>query len=321
MKNILIFGGSGAIGRFLIRKLTKNNYRVTVVTRNIHQKGYIIKSQGNAGYIQLEEASIFDEKKIRKLFENAEICINLVGILYERRGGNTFKNIHTIFPTLLAKLCKEYNLKKFVHLSALGINQAIDSDYAKTKLDGEINVLKNFPKTNILRPSIVYSSSDQFTCNFMTLLSRLPVFPLYYNGLTKFMPIHANDLTNVIYHVISKNIETNIIECVGPETFTFKEILKKLLKLIQKKRLLIPLPLPLAKISASILGILPKPLITSDQLRLLKYMNISSGKYKTNFDIGIPSTLLFEQEVEKYCYMWREGGQYSTKKYNLQKND
>ncbi len=315
MKNILIFGGSGAIGRFLIRKLTKNNYTVTVVTRNIHQTGYIIKSQGNAGYIQLEEASIFDEKKIRKLFKNAEICINLVGILYQARKGNTFKNIHTIFPTILAKLCKEYNLKKFIHLSALGINQAVDSDYAKTKLDGEINILKNFPKSNILRPSIVYSSSDQFTCNFMTLLNRLPIFPLYYGGRTLFMPIHVNDLTNIIYHVVSKNIETNVLECVGPETLSFKEILEKLLKLIQKKRILIPLPLPVAKLSAFILGKLPKPLITSDQLRLLKYDNISSGKYKTNFDIGIPSTLLFEPEVEKYCYMWRDGGQFSTGKY------
>ena len=85
MKTCLIFGGSGQIGKHLIRKLTKNNYRVTVVTRNIHQKGYIIKSQGNAGFIQLEEASIFDEKKIRKLFENADICINLVGILFEKK--------------------------------------------------------------------------------------------------------------------------------------------------------------------------------------------------------------------------------------------
>ena len=103
--------------------------------------------------------------------------------------------------------------------------------------------------------------------------------------------------------------------------FSFREILEKLLKLIQKKRILIPFPLPLAKLSAFILGKLPKPLLTSDQLRLLKYDNISSGKYRTNFDIGLPSILLFEEEVEKYCYMWREGGQFSTKKYNLQKNN
>ena len=319
-KNCLIFGGSGQIGRHLIRKLTKNNYKVTVVTRNIHQKSYKIKTQANAGYIEIVEASIFNEKKIRGLFENADICINLVGILFESRGGNTFKNIHIIFPTLLAKMCKEYNLDKFIHLSALGINQAIDSDYAKTKLEGEINILKNFPKSNILRPSIVYSVDDNFTTNFMTLLSRLPIFPLYYSGNTKFMPIHCTDLTNIINYVISKNIETNVIECVGPEILSFKEILKKLLKLLRKKRILIPFPLSLAKISALFLEKLPKPLLTSDQLRLLKYDNVSSGKYKNNFDIGVPSTLLFEKEVEKYCYMWREGGQYSTKKYDLQKN-
>ena len=143
-KNCLIFGGSGQIGRNLIRKLTKNNFQVTVVTRNIHQKSYIIKTQANAGYIDIVESSIFEEKKIRKLFENADICINLVGILYEQRKGNTFKNIHTVFPTLLAKLSNEYRLKHFIHLSALGINQANDSEYAKSKLEGDINILKNF---------------------------------------------------------------------------------------------------------------------------------------------------------------------------------
>ena len=120
----------------------------------------------------------------------------------------------------------------------------------------------------------------------MTLLNRLPIFPLYYSGKTKFMPIHCSDLTDVIFHVISKNINSKIIECVGPETISFKEILEKLLKLIGKKRILIPFPLLLAKISASLLEQFPSPLLTMDQLKLLKYDNIFSGKYKTNFDIG-----------------------------------
>ena len=169
-KNCLIFGGSGQIGRHLIRKLTKNDYRVTVVTRNIHQKSYIIKTQANAGYIDIVEANIFDEEKIRSLFEKADICINLIGILYEQKKGNTFKNIHSLFPSILAKLCKQYNIKNFIHISALGINEAIDSNYAKSKLEGEKNVLSNFPQATILRPSIVYSIDDNFTTNFMTLL-------------------------------------------------------------------------------------------------------------------------------------------------------
>ena len=314
-KKVLIFGCSGQIGRNLIRKLTKNNYIVTVVTRNIHQKSYIIKTQANAGYIDIVEANIFDENKIRNLFKKTDICINLIGILFEKKGGNTFKNIHSIFPSLLAKLCKEYNLKHFIHLSALGINDAIDSDYAKSKLEGEANVLKNFPLATILRPSIVYSVDDNFTTNFMTLLNRLPIFPLYYEGKTKFAPIHCSDLTDTINYVISKNIYSKIIECIGPEIISFKELLQKLLNLINKKRILIPFPLPLAQFSVRFFEILPNPLLTRDQLRLLKYDNISSGKYKTNSEIGIPSVKFFDQEVKKYCYMWREGGQFSTEKY------
>ena len=315
-KNCLIFGGSGQIGRNLLRKLTKNNYKVTVVTRNLHQKGYVIKTQANAGYIDIIECNIFDEAKIRKLFTKTDICINLIGILYETGKGSTFKNIHSIFPSILAKLCKEYKVKQFIHLSALGINDAIDSDYARSKLEGEANVQKNFPLTTILRPSVVYSVDDNFTTNFMTLLSRLPFFPLYYNGGTKFTPIHCSDLTDVIYYVISKNIQSKIIECVGPEIISLKEILKTLLKLISKNRVLISLPLFAAKMSAQLFQLFPKPLLTLDQLKLLKYDNVSSKKYQTNSDIGVPSTRIFEQEVEKYCYMWREGGQFSTKKYN-----
>ena len=323
-KNVLIFGCSGQIGRSLVRKLTKNNYTVTAVTRNIHQKGIVLKTLGNAGFINIVEANIFDEQKIRKLFKEADICINLVGILYEQKKGNTFKNIHTIFPSILAKLSKEYNLKHFIHLSALGINEAIDSEYAKSKLNGEHEISKNFPLATILRPSIVYSVEDNFTTSFMSLLNKLPFFPLYYGGSTRFAPIHASDLTDTINHIISNNIYSKIIECVGPEIITFREIIERLLNLINRQKILIPFPLPVAELSARIFEILPKPLITRDQLRLLKYDNVLSGKYKTNADIGMPSKRYFDDEVKKYCYMWRDGGQFSTEKYisnnNLDKN-
>ncbi len=322
-KNCLIFGGSGHIGVNLIRKLTKNNIKTTVVTRNIHQKSFRIKTQGNAGFIDIKEVNIFEEKKIRDLFEQADICINLIGILYETKRGNSFKNIHTLFPSLLAKLCQEYRLKHFIHLSALGINEAKDSNYAKSKLEGEKNILNNFPLATILRPSVVYSSDDNFTRNFMTLLNRLPFFPLYYSGRTKFTPIHCSDLTDVIHQVILRNINSKIIECVGPEVLSLKQILERLLNLIEKKRLLIPFPLPLAFLSAKIFQIFPKPILTEDQLRLLRYDNVLSGKYKTNSDIGVPAKRFFNDEVIKYCYMWKEGGQFSTEKYkneNISKN-
>ena len=316
-KNCLIFGGSGQVGTSLIRRLTKDNYRVTVVTRNIHQKGIILKTQGNAGYIDIVESSIFNEDKIRKLFEKTDICINLVGILFEQRKGNTFNNIHNVFPSFLAKLCKEYNLRHFIHLSALGINEAIDSDYARSKLEGEKNILSNFPIATILRPSLIFSVEDSLTTHFLNLLNKLPVFPLYYEGKTKFAPIHCSDVTDTIHYVLSKNIHSNIIECIGPEVITFKELLERLLKLIDKKRILIPFPIFLAKLTARFFEFMPNPLLTRDQLRLLKYNNIATGKYKTNSDIGIPSVKFFDEEVKKYCYMWKEGGQYSKDNYKL----
>ena len=139
-----------------------------------------------------------------------------------------------------------------------------------------------------------------------------------YHGKTLFMPIHAKDLVEIIFNVVSRNTKSQIIECVGPETITFKQILEKLLFLINKKRLLVSFPLPLAQLSAKFFQLFPKPLLTEDQLKLLKYDNVKSGNYKTNFDIGIPSKKYFEKEVKKYCFMWKEGGQFSTEKYNFE---
>ncbi len=315
MKNqdsILIFGSSGQIGKSLIRKFTKNNYRVTAVTRSIHQKGYQIKTQSNYGYLELEEIKSFNEKNISRLMENSSICINLIGILFEKKK-NYFNLIHSDLPNLLSKLASEKSLDQFIHISALGIESATDSNYAMSKLSGEKNVKKNFPKSVILKPSIVYSVDDNFTTNFMSLLSKLPIMPLYYGGKTKFTPIHVSDFTDIIFNIVQKKIVGETIECVGPEVFTFKEIILKILKSINKKRLLIPLPLSLANLNAKIFELMPKPLLTVDQLKLLKYDNIVSKKYKTNFDIEMKANKKFENEINLYSFNWRSGGQFSKK--------
>ncbi len=315
-KNCLIFGGTGQIGRNLIRKLAKNNYKVTVITRNAHTKGNFIKTQANAGYIEIIETNPFDEKAIKPYFEKADICINLVGILFEKGKKNSFENIHANFPMMLAKLSHQNKIEQFIHLSALGVDKALDSQYAISKLQGEKNVFKCLNRSLILRPSIVYSVDDNFSTTFMTLLNRLPIFPIYYNGLTKFTPIHCSDMTDIIFHAINKNINSKIIECVGPEILSFKKILSILLNLIDKKRFFLPFPLFAAKITARIFELMPNPLLTTDQLKLLKYDNIVSENYATNFKIGIPATKVFEKEVEKYSFMWREGGQFSKKYSN-----
>ena len=311
-KEILLFGATGQIGRNLIRKLSRNNYKIIAVTRNIHRAGYILKTQANPGYLELIELKNFDSNKIEKLLKKASICINLVGILFEKKK-DEFKLIHSDLPALIAKKAHELQIEKFIHLSALGIEKATDSKYALSKLEGEKRVLANFKNSIIIKPSIVYSVDDKFSTKFMSLLSTLPLMPLYYNGRTKFSPIHVSDLVDVIYNLIDSKEERLILECIGPEEFTFKEIIQKILVSISKKRILLPLPFPIAKLTAKFFQLFPNPLLTEDQLLMLKYDNCKSENYKNNFDFGYKPTKKFETEIDKYSYNWKTGGQFATK--------
>ena len=312
-KKILIFGATGQIGRHLIRKLTKNNYKVICQTRNLH-KAIFLKTSGSIGYIDIKETKIFDYEKVSELVDNTDIVINLIGILFESGKTNTFEKIHTLFPKFLSEICKKKN-KHLIHISSLGVENASDSKYAASKAQGENKIFENLPSATILKPSIVYSVNDSFTTRFMSLLNFFPIFPLYYGGKTKFAPIHASDLTDIIFHVIENNIRGKKIETVGPKVLTFLEILNILSKCINKKRVFLPLPLFLAKFSAKILEKMPNPLLTVDQLNLLKYDNISSKNNMNNFDLGSPSKINFEEGVMKYAYNWRDGGQFSVKNF------
>ncbi len=309
-KKILIFGATGQIGRYCIRRLVKNDYKVIAVTRNSH-KAVFLKTQAPIGYLEIEEANIFDHERVENLVSKVDVCINLVGILFET-GKNTFKKIHSEFPDRLSKICNNYNVN-LIHFSALGLKKALDSKYAISKLEGEKKIRENCSRSIIIKPSLVFSVSDSLSTKFMSLLKNLPFFPLYYNGQTKFMPIHASDVADLTSYIISEGLHSKDIEAVGPETISFKRIIEILLKCINKKRILIPLPLPLAKISARFFEILPSPLITLDQLRLLKYDNIKSDSGISNFDIGAPSKIYFEEGVRKYSYNWMDGGKYSLK--------
>ena len=311
-KKILIFGATGQIGRYCIRRLVKNNYKVIAVTRNSH-KAIFLKTQAPIGYLEIEEANIFDEQRITDLLSRVDICINLIGILFEKNKKNSFKKIHSDFPEILSKICKNNNVD-LIHISALALNKAKDSKYAQSKIKGENKIREIFSEATIIKPSIVHSVDDNFSTKLMTLLRILPFFPLYYNGETKYSPIHASEVAELIFFVISKRIYSKDIEAIGPEVLSFKKMIQILLKSINKKRFLIPLPLSLAKILASFFQLLPNPLLTTDQLRLLRYDNIKSDEGITNFDIGCPSKILFEKSVNSYSYNWRDGGKYSITK-------
>ena len=310
-KEILLFGASGQVGRNLIRKLTKKNYKVIAVTRNLHQKGYNLKTQGNPGYLEVVEANIFDYEKIDALFQNIDICINTIGILHEDKK-NSFKKIHTIFPEILGKLCASYSVEQMIHLSALGVENIKDGKYAKSKFEGETLIKNKFNKTTIIKPSIIYSVDDKFTTYFMKILSLTPFFPIFFNGETKFAPVHVSDVTKLISYVIEKNITSKDIEVVGPEVFTFKEILKMIYHSINKKGILIPTPTFIAKLNARIFEVLLKnPPITLDQLNMLRYDNIATNMNVTNKELGVTLDLNFKDQIKKYSFMWTKSGQFA----------
>ena len=304
-----IFGASGFIGRHLIRSLTEKDFRIIAATRSPYLYGYL-KPLGNPGQIDLEKVNLFEEENLRTLIKNSDVVINLVGILYENKK-QKFEDIHVKFPNLLSKLCSELNIKKFIHISALGINETTNSQYMQSKLKGEKNILNNFNRSVILRPSIIFGPEDKFFNQFAALAEFFPALPLIGGGLTYFQPIYVGDVAKSIMAILEKeNINNNIYELGGPQTFTFKELMEILLKQIKKKRFLVPIPFSFAKFQAKILQLLPKPLLTTDQVEMLKYDNIVTNKYPTLKDLKIsPKTL--ESVLPDYIWRFRKGGQFA----------
>ena len=304
-----IFGASGFIGRHLIRRLTEKDFRIIVATRSPYLHGHL-KPLGNPGQIDLEKVNLFEEENLRTLIKNSDVVINLVGILYENKK-QKFEDIHVKFPALLSKLCNEQNIKKLVHISALGINETANSQYMQSKLKGEKNILNNFNGSVILRPSIIFGPEDKFFNQFASLAEFFPALPLIGGGLTYFQPIYVGDVVKSIVTILEKEeINKNIYELGGPQTFTFKELMEILLRQIKKKRFLVPIPFLFAKFQAKILQLLPKPLLTTDQVEMLKYDNIVTNKYPTLKDLKIsPKTL--ESVLPDYIWRFRKGGQFA----------
>ena len=304
-----IFGATGFIGRHLIRRLTEKDFRIIVATRSPYLHGYL-KPLGDPGQIDLERVNLFDEKTLKVLLKNSNVVVNLVGILYETRK-QKFENIHSKFPELLSKLCNEHGIEKFIHLSALGINEDVKSMYMRTKLQGEKNILNNFDNSIILRPSIVFGPEDKFFNQFASLSQFLPFLPLIGGGQTKFQPIYVGDVAKAIATILeTEEIDNKIYELGGAEIFTFQQLMNILPKEIQKRRFLIPIPFSIAKFMARILQLFPKPLITTDQIEMLKEDNVVSNNYGTLRDLNIEPTTI-ESILPHYIYRFRKGGEFA----------
>jgi NADH dehydrogenase len=307
-KIVAIFGAGGFIGKHLMRRLTKLDYRVKVATRNPYLKGYL-KPLGGPGQIELFKTNIFKEDEVREVLKNCDFAINLVGILHETRK-QKFNKIHYQFPFLLSNLCKELGIKNLIHISALGIKEKHSSKYMNSKLLGEKTIQENFKPSVILRPSVVFGPEDKFFNTFASLAQFSPILPLIGGGKTKFAPIYVGDVAKAIVKSLElNNYEPKIYELGGPENYSFKELMNILLVEIKKKRFLLPLPFSAAKFQSYFLQMLPNPLLTPDQVELLKYNNIVTGEYSTLKDLGITGTTI-QSILPKYIYRFRTGGQF-----------
>ena len=307
-KIIAIFGAGGFLGKHIMRELTKLDYRVKVATRNPYLKGYL-KPLGNPGQIELFKTNIFDTQDVKKVLNNCHLVINLVGILYETQK-QKFNHIHVQFPYLLSNLCKEFGIKNLVHVSALGVKENNLSKYMQSKLQGEKNIQDIFKQSVILRPSVVFGPEDKFFNTFASIAQFSPVLPLIGGGKTKFAPIYVGDIAKTIVKVLElNNSKPKIYELGGPENYSFKELMKILLSEIKKKRFLIPIPFSVAKFQSYFLQMMPNPILTPDQVDMLKYNNIVSGAYPTLKDLGITGTPI-QSILPKYIYRFRTGGQF-----------
>ena len=311
MKNQIctILGGGGFIGRYLVRNLTKKNYRCIITTRKAFEKGYL-KTQATPGAIELLDWNPNNFSELKEAIKNSDIVINLIGILYETRK-QKFYNIHSSIPEAVAKICSESDVKKFIHVSAIGANENSKSLYQKSKHLGEIKALNNFKNTVIIRPSVVCGTEDNFT-NLFSKLSILPAIPLV--GINyKFQPILVSDVATAIVQAIgTKDNEGKIYEIGGPKVISFGDIVKSILKTINKKRFVVQMPMPIAKFQSTITDLLPiPPILTKDQCEILSETdNVVSNNHLTLKDLDIdPSDV--EEEMKKWLWRYREGGQFA----------
>jgi uncharacterized protein YbjT (DUF2867 family) len=304
-----ILGGGGFIGRYLVRNLTKKNFRCIIPTRNAFQKGYL-KTQAPPGAIEFIDWKSNDFSKIEEAIKNSDIVINLIGILFETRKQN-FSNIHSRIPDLISKFCSKSEVKKFIHVSAIGANPTSKSFYQKSKFEGEVKALNNFKNTIIIRPSVVCGTEDNFT-NLFSKLSFLPVIPVV--GIKyKFQPILVTDVAEAIVKAIEiKSNEGKIYEIGGPKIISFGDMVKSILKTINKKRFVVEMPMPLARMQSKILSLLPfPPILTEDQCNILSEAdNTVSNKYLTLKDLNIESVDV-EIAMKKWLWRFRDGGEFA----------
>jgi uncharacterized protein YbjT (DUF2867 family) len=313
---ITIIGGSGFVGRHIVRALARRGYRVRVACRRPDLAGHL-QPLGNTGQIMAVQANVRYPASLAAACEGAYAVINLTGVLFSG-SAQSFDAIHAFGAEASAKAAKAAKARIFIQMSAIGADENSTSKYARSKAEGEKRARAAFPGTIVIRPSIIFGPEDSFFNRFAALSRILPVLPLIGGGTTKYAPVFVGDVAEAFARLVDKGeADGRVYELGGPEELTFKQLMQFTLDTIGRKRLLVPVPWGVARIQGMILGLLPKPLLTADQVELLKTDNVVSEQARrerrTLEGLGITPQAI-EGIVPGYLYRYRKAGQFTAPK-------
>ncbi|MDJ0894980.1 MAG: complex I NDUFA9 subunit family protein [Alphaproteobacteria bacterium] len=306
---VTVFGGSGFVGRNLVRLLAREGAGVRVAVRD-PEEALFLKPCGDVGQVTPVQGNLRSDESVRAAIHGADAVVNLVGILYQSRR-QTFEAVHHEGAARVARIAAEEGVSRYVHMSAIGASESSPAQYARTKAKGEQAVRQAFPTASIVRPSIIFGPDDNFFNQFGLMAKLLPALPLIGGGWTRFQPVYVGDVAAAIVKCLADPAtDGKTYELGGPSIYTFKELLEYVLEQTGRKRLLMPIPWALAKLQGACFELLPRPLLTRDQVTLLQSDNVVGEDALTLADLGISPTAV-EAVVPDYLFAYRRGGQFS----------
>jgi uncharacterized protein YbjT (DUF2867 family) len=311
---VTVFGGSGFLGRHVVRALAKKYFRIRVAVRRPDLAGHL-QPLGRVGQIHAVQANLRDPSSVAAAVRGASIVINLVGILFER-GKQRFEAVQTIGAETVARAAAAQGAR-MIHVSAIGADEHSASHYARSKAEGEKLVRAATPEAAIFRPSVLFGPDDDFFNKFASFARFLPALPLVGGGHTRFQPVFAGDVAAAITKAaVGEAKPGTTYELGGPEVFTFKQLMEYVLATTERDRLLLPLPFWAARMQATFLQLLPKPPLTPDQVELLRANNVVSEaaehEGRTLAGLGIEPEAL-EVIVPTYLWRFRRTGQFGAR--------
>ena len=318
-KTVAVIGGSGFIGRAVIERLTREGARVIVLCRNA-EKAKFLKTMGVVGQVTLVAGNALNDDDLEQVTAPADAVINLIGILAEG-GSQKFDAIQGALPGRIGTLAATHGLADVVHLSAIGADALSPSKYARSKADGEAGLKAAFPQAVILRPSIVFGPRDSFFNRFASMAMLAPGLPLPGGGRMKMQPVYVGDVVEAVMVALgyraapklaARAVRGGIFELGGPDVFTFRDLMSITLRAIGRRRLLVPVPLPVMSLGALFAGMLPNPPLTVDQVRLLAVDNVVGYEAKGLGDLGITATPV-AAILPEYMGCYRPGGQFARR--------